>query len=281
MLLEQLRQKSLEVTTTTFCRLNKAQLKSLSQQPAPKQKTSKRVSKQSKQAKKQASSPAGRPASQPASQLLPKQSDNQQPNKKADKHPREPARKQPNKQNPKRNCQRVSANKQANNVSDFAIPFYDILILTLPVGTRVHDLARASLQMNWTTSWGPGRILNDLLFSGKRVLPECQKDLVEKKSKSQFRTGKAAAILGTYLFFSGFGKKLMTAGRTPQPKLLSGTSCKLQRFYYKMCELRKANDQSRVLWHRCWKKRLVRDRFEAFARDRKRRLAKPFFCKRR
>ena len=42
---------------------------------------------------------------------------------------------------------------RGNEVPGFAIPFYDILILGLPMGPRIRDLARESLQTHWTTSW--------------------------------------------------------------------------------------------------------------------------------
>ena len=61
-----------------------------------------------------------------------------------------------------------------NEVSAFAVPFYDMFILTLPVGARIHNLARASIASRWTTSWGPGRIVNDLLFAGKRIGPSAK-----------------------------------------------------------------------------------------------------------
>ncbi len=118
-----------------------------------------------------------------------------------------------------------------SNVSPFAVPFYDILMLTLPLGARIHSLARTSLQLHWTTSWGPGRIVNALLFAGKRIVPECQADLIKATSRSRFQTGKSVAILGTYLFFSPFGKRIMKTWPSPEPALLSDTACRLQRFF--------------------------------------------------
>ena len=121
-----------------------------------------------------------------------------------------------------------------------------------------------------------GRLLQEPLEG--RVVPECQKDLVKKESKSHFHTGKAVAILGTFRFFSDFGSKITTAAKPPQPKLLSDASCRLLRFYYKCCELRKATDKSRVRWHRCWKKKRVR---EAFNESVPHEVCEPFFKKRR
>ncbi len=51
---------------------------------------------------------------------------------------------------------------KANKARQFSVPFYDVLIMTLPVGSRVRQPAIQSVHSNWTTSYRPGRILNEL-----------------------------------------------------------------------------------------------------------------------
>ena len=146
------------------------------------------------------------------------------------------------------------------------------------VGERIHTLARLNLERRWTTSWGPGRVLNALFFKDNRVLPESQDDLKKHISKSMFCTGKAVAIFATFLFWNPFGEAIMTAGPAPEPALLGDASCRLNTFFYKLCELRKVNAKGRGGWYRVWKKKPAR---EALKKCIKHYIAKPAFSKRR
>jgi len=56
--------------------------------------------------------------------------------------------------------------KKAPNVSPFAVPFFHILQLTLPVGRRIHSLAANCVRRTWTTSFGPGRLLQFVCIFG-------------------------------------------------------------------------------------------------------------------
>ena len=149
---------------------------------------------------------------------------------------------------------------KANDVPKFAIPFYDLLVLSLPVGDRVHVLARTSLRENWTTSCGPGRLLNELLFQGKYVLPETRKDLNPETAKSELTSGKANAIFTALLVKSPFGCSILSTGGVDLPHF-NDLACRTQRLCYKLCELRKATTQWRFLWRFPWNIKEARENF--------------------
>ena len=136
-------------------------------------------------------------------------------------------------------------------VTPFAMPFYDLIVLTLDVPSCVHTMAMHSIRKNWITSYGPGRIFNALLFDDERFLPETSNDLRDLSSNgTMYTTQKAVAILGSFLFFSPFGQAIMntTERIAAEPARFLDPCVRMQRFFYKCCELRKINSSHRWKW---------------------------------
>ena len=149
-----------------------------------------------------------------------------------------------------------------NGVSAFARPFYHIMLLTLPVGKRIHSLAAKRLRSDLHTSYGPGRIVNRVAFNYAHVVLEDTAD-VRGRGDAVLKFERAVVVLCGFLYFSPFGEAIMNACGLPEPKQLCDVPTRFQRFMYKLCELRKMC----VAYKRCryygkWKGDSYRESFE-------------------
>jgi hypothetical protein len=143
---------------------------------------------------------------------------------------------------------------------DFMKPFYLILTLTLALSPARHAEALHCLKRSWSTSYGGGKVINGLLFAGRHVVCESQDDIrMPPGHEGPMLQGvHANALFGFILFESAFGDAMMACsppGRlAPVSEVLA-----LQRFLFKLCEVRKTNVAG-LPRHRKWAKSVRRRR---------------------
>ena len=147
----------------------------------------------------------------------------------------------------------------------FMKPFYCIVLLTIKLCSARHDEAIELLRGCWNTSYGGGRVINGLLFGGRHIVCQSMTDIRSGKkpraSTPKLTSLKANAILGYMLMGSEFGRRLMSSSSLKKRCVLARQSETLhvQRFLYKLCEIRKTNVSCRRRWHRLWKDARVRN----------------------
>ena len=134
---------------------------------------------------------------------------------------------------------------------DFILPFYFYLGLRL---NGLSDIRREEMAhgliATFTTGWGSGRILNKLLFAGRKVVAEDQSQFTNRSGKAcevEISCGNAAALFACILFYSPFGEAIMDRSPNcdhelfgPGPGIWTEV-VKWLRFFFKLCELRKAS----------------------------------------
>ena len=111
------------------------------------------------------------------------------------------------------------------------------ILLTLPGADSVRDEALQDLEHSWNTSYGVSRVVNELLGT---TLPECRYDAGSCKAHE-------FAFWSAFLYCSDFGAAIC-ALTVDEPELLQAEVVRMQRFFYKLCELRKAS----CVWRRKW-----------------------------
>jgi hypothetical protein len=92
-------------------------------------------------------------------------------------------------------------------------------------------------------------MINTILFPGKgKVVGESKADFFsDAKSPPQIRVERAIPFFGYFLYHSEFGKRIME-GTPAGPSLVQ-----LQKFLFRLCELRKANTAKPRMWRPKWK----------------------------
>ena len=171
---------------------------------------------------------------------------------------------------------RIKRSKQTINTfeelmgqySRFARPFVNLMLASSDCAPEVKARATQHLSQHWSTSYGGGRVINGLLFRGAHVVPESINDCWKKQSLSSFyRTTRANEVYGCILWGSDFGREILATSRLARNRgmadadaswwqqhqhLYDTPAAQLQRFLFKLCELRKVNVQGRSLWYGIW-----------------------------
>jgi hypothetical protein len=121
----------------------------------------------------------------------------------------------------------------------FFLPFCHLMTLSLPFNQEIKKEALTMLRKQWCTSYGGGKILNALLFQKERIVPESCLDLRGlSREACLYSDCLTNSIFGLVLLQSPFGQAVMaTSWGDVDRELLTD----LQRFLFKLCELRKAN----------------------------------------
>ena len=135
-------------------------------------------------------------------------------------------------------------------ITAFQRPFYLLMVMDIfPV--QWGDHAELLLRTSWSTSWGGGKVINALLFNGERIVPESAVD-ARRNARHQcyYQSCKANEVFACILLHSEFGDRLMQIGCEHIPATMRRPIVNLQRFCYKMCELRKANQLQRSVYYR-------------------------------
>ena len=101
--------------------------------------------------------------------------------------------------------------------------------------------------------------MNKLLFADERVVAESTDDLWKQSSPPPVYSNstKALAFFSVILFHSPFGPAIMDSKR--ETDLLCSYFERLQRFCYKLCEIRKAECEFRYRYYRLWADKKTRD----------------------
>ena len=140
-----------------------------------------------------------------------------------------------------------------HNITNFKKPFYLLMtmkLLHLEWGSHAEHVLRQS----WSTAWGGGKILNALLFEGERIVPEDVADMRKKaRNECYYRSCKANELFAAILLHSSFGNALLQIGSENVCSELQKPTVRLQRFFYKLCELRKVNNARRGVYYKTFK----------------------------
>ena len=104
------------------------------------------------------------------------------------------------------------------------------------------DRAELLLRTSWSTARGGGKVINALLFNGERIVPESAVDMRRNAwDQCYYRSCRANEVFACILHHSEFGDRLLQIGCEHIPAQMRRPIVNLQRFCYKICELRKAN----------------------------------------
>ena len=110
------------------------------------------------------------------------------------------------------------------------------------------------LRRSWSTAWGGGKILNALLFEGERIVPEDVADMrKEACNESYYKSCKANELFAAMLLHSSFGDALLQIGNENLCSELQKPTVRLQRFFHKLCELRKVKTSRRGVCYKTFK----------------------------
>ena len=120
--------------------------------------------------------------------------------------------------------------------SAFFKPFIDIFLLSMQGSECIQECIFTHLQETWCTYYGVSQIVNGLLGSD---LPTDRAGKVKNH---------VYAFWASFLFFSPFGKAIGRLKCVHEPVNLSNRTVELQRFFFKLCELRKACNLRRQKW---------------------------------
>ena len=116
--------------------------------------------------------------------------------------------------------------------------------------------------------WGGGKILNALLFNGERIVPESGNDMRRQAGNGcYYHHCKANQLYACILQQSDFGEALLSIGGERVPDQLQRPIVDLQRFFYKLCELRKVNQLRRCVYFRTFTTADARQRWLQRHRD--------------
>ena len=139
------------------------------------------------------------------------------------------------------------------NITNFKKPFFLLMTMKLlPLEWGSH--AEHVLRKSWSTAWGGGKILNALLFEGERIVPEDVAGMRKKAcNECYYRSCKANELFAAILLHSSFGNALLQIGSENVCSELEKPTVRLQRFFYKLCELRKVNNARRGVYYKTFK----------------------------
>ena len=141
---------------------------------------------------------------------------------------------------------------QKHKTSAFKRPFYLLLVMKL-LSAEWRNGAEQILRKCWSTAWGGGTIVNALLFNGEHAVPESGMDMRRQTwNHCYYRSCRANELFACILYHSEFGELLLNVGGTHVPVSLRRPVVSLQRFLYKLCELRKVNNSRRCLCYRAF-----------------------------
>ena len=148
---------------------------------------------------------------------------------------------------PSRTLQHLCTNYQ---ITAFSRPFYLLMIMKL-LPVRWGEHAELLLRTSWSTAWGGGKIINALLFNGERIVPESALD-ARRNARDQcyYQSCKANEVFACILLHSEFGDRLLQIGCENIPPEMRRPIFHLQRFCYKLCELRKGNQSRRYVYYK-------------------------------
>ena len=160
----------------------------------------------------------------------------------------------------------------ASNLTKFMRPFMTLMMIAIlqdidsqnvgfvffarpTVREQVITLLVAELYTCWCTSYGGSYITNALLFNKEIIVPQAAADLrASSRQPSMYQDDRANSIFGSILFFTDFGDQLMMRNCIGRPSVAAPNQivAKLQRFLFRLCELRKANMSVRYRWYTGW-----------------------------
>ena len=148
---------------------------------------------------------------------------------------------------PSRTLQHLCAKYQ---ITAFQRPFYLLMIMKL-LPVQWGDHAELLLRTSWSTAWGGGKVINALLFNGERIVPESAVDMRRNAwDQCYYQSCRANEVFACILHHSEFGDRLLQIGCEHIPAEMRRPIVNLQRFCYKICELRKANQSRRSVYYR-------------------------------
>ena len=148
---------------------------------------------------------------------------------------------------PSRTLQHLCTNHQT---TAFQRPFYLRMIMKL-LPVQWGDHAELLLRTSWSTAWGGGKVINALLFSGERIVPESAVDMRRNAwDQCYYQSCRANEVFACILHHSEFGDRLLQIGCEHIPAEMRRPIVNLQRFCYKICELRKVNQSRRSVYYR-------------------------------
>ena len=134
-------------------------------------------------------------------------------------------------------------------ITAFQRPFYLLMIMKL-LPVQRGDHAELLLRTSWSTAWGGGKVINALLFNGERIVPESAVDMRRSASdQCYYQSCRANEVFACILHHSEFGDRLLQIGCEHVPPQMRRPIVNLQRFCYKICELRKANQSRRSVYY--------------------------------
>ena len=137
-----------------------------------------------------------------------------------------------------------------HHITAYKRPFYLMMAMNL-LPLEWVDQAELLLRKSWSTSWGGGKILNALLFNGERIVPESGNDMRGQAGNGcYYHHCKANQLYACILQQSDFGEALLSIGGERVPDHLQRPIVDLQRFCYKLGELRKVNQSRRCVYFR-------------------------------
>ncbi|CAE7629923.1 hypothetical protein AK812_SmicGene26126 [Symbiodinium microadriaticum] len=162
------------------------------------------------------------------------------------------------------------------NVTVFAAPFFKLMVQGLDFDNDTRATAMHSLSSRGSTAHGGGRVINAVLFGGARLVAESSSDIfgpADNMFGSHYTSCIANEVFGCILCFSKFGEAILETSRTPPQTRdddfivtdpdarfwkdaqahFEVDAAKLQRFVFKLCELRKANMGTRRIYRDEWK----------------------------
>ena len=135
-------------------------------------------------------------------------------------------------------------------ITAFQRPFYLLMVMKL-LPVQRGDHAELLLRTSWSTSWGGGKVINALLFNGERIVPESAIDMRRNAwVECYYQSCKANEVFACILRHSEFGDRLLQIGCEHIPATMRRPIVNLQRFCYKICELRKGNQSQRSVYYR-------------------------------
>ena len=134
-------------------------------------------------------------------------------------------------------------------ITVFQRPFYLLMIMKL-LPVQWGDHAELLLRTSWSTAWGGGKVINALLFNGERIVPESAVDMRRTASdQCYYQSCRANEVFACILHHSEFGDRLLQIGCEHIPAEMRRPIVNLQRFCYKICELRKGNQSRRSVYY--------------------------------
>ena len=130
------------------------------------------------------------------------------------------------------------------------------------------DNAELLLRTSWSTAWGGGKVINALLFNGERIVQESAADMRRDAwDQCFYQSCRANEVFACILHHSEFGHRLLHIGCEHIPAEMRRPIVNLQRFCYKICELRKGNHGQRTMYYQLFDTVAARQKWLQQLRD--------------